>query len=722
MKKILFTLLLLGQIAVAQNNSQNKKNKTFVKDTTKIENLTEVFVTANRTATLRKETPAAISKLSAKTIDETKAVALFEVVNKTPGVLMVSLGNEQHSMSIRQPMTTNAYYLYLEDGLPIRPMGIFNHNALLEINQFNLQNIEVVKGPVSSLYGPDAVGGAINLISIKPSVNPEFIFGIQADQWGYKRIQAAGGATIGKVGYHIAGISSLQENSWMTFSDYNKDNLNARIDYSISSKTRLISNTMWGKYYSDMSGSVNEEAFYNRTYKSTTDFTYRKLDALRTKLTLEHDWNANANSMATVYYRDNKLGQNPSYGIRWTTGNTTATGEVNSNNFKSYGAIAQHTQKIDFLGMKIVGGALYDYSPVTYWAYRTDLKANLNSGGLTVNNYEVIVERPDIKLADYTAAIYNTAEYAQFSFKPFSTLMLTGGVRYDNMKVNYDNALDNSTGTKIYDKVTFKAGANYNPFVNAGFYANFAQGFAPPGITSIFRTKPGTGGTTGKPAEFYYNLKPATFDNYEIGGWITVLKNKLYLDYALYYMEGRNELLNIRQADNSTDYQSAGETRHQGIEFGFNYRPSQQINFRLGGTVAEHTYIDFIVSDKPSDPVKNLNGKEMPSAPRWSGNVEISYYPNWLPNLRTSVEWQSVGSYYQDQINTVKYDGYNLFNARVGYQYKNLEFYANVMNLMDKLYAYNVSRGNATTAQPTYTAAAPRTFLIGLQYHFSFKK
>ena len=146
MKKILFTLLLLGQISIAQNKTE--------KDSTKTEELENVFVTANRSATLRKETPAAVSKLTAKTINETKAVAAYEIINKTPGVLMVNLGNEQHMMSIRQPMTTNAYYLYLEDGLPIRPMGIFNHNALLEINQFNLQSIEVVKGPVSSLYGP----------------------------------------------------------------------------------------------------------------------------------------------------------------------------------------------------------------------------------------------------------------------------------------------------------------------------------------------------------------------------------------------------------------------------------------------------------------------------------------------------------------------------------------------------------------------------------------
>ena len=202
MKNIYFTLLIIGQCVFAQNKVEQ--------DTTKSQELENVFVTANRTATLRKETPVAISKLTAKTINEAKATAVYEIINKTPGVLMVNLGNEQHMMSIRQPMTTNAYYLYLEDGLPIRPMGIFNHNALLEINQFNLQSIEVVKGPVSSLYGPEAVGGTINLISLKPPVDPEFKFGVQADNYGYRRFQAAGGATIGKVGFHIAGISSLQ--------------------------------------------------------------------------------------------------------------------------------------------------------------------------------------------------------------------------------------------------------------------------------------------------------------------------------------------------------------------------------------------------------------------------------------------------------------------------------------------------------------------------------
>jgi outer membrane receptor protein involved in Fe transport len=719
-KKILFTLLLLGQIISAQNKKAS--------DSTKTELLEDVFVTANRTATHRKETPVAVSKLTAKTISETKAVAAYEIINKTPGVLVANIGNEQHMMAIRQPISTNAYYLYLEDGLPIRPMGIFNHNALLEINQFNLESIEVVKGPVSSLYGPEAVGGTINLISVHPPVDPEFKFGIQADQWGYKRLQAAGGATVGKVGFHIAGINSLQENGWMTYSDYKKDNLNARIDYNITNKTRLISNTMWGKYYSDMSGTVNEQDFYNRTYKSTTDFAYRKSDALRTRLTLEHEWNQNASSYITVYHRDNKMGQNPAYGIKWspTINPTTAKGEINSNNFKSYGTIAQHTQKFDFLNTKIVGGALYDYSPITYWAYLLEMKAYLNPGTpgkQTVDHYEITAERPDVKLADYTADIFNTAAYAQMSFNPIEKLVITAGARYDNLKVNYDNALDHSTGTKIYDKPTFKAGANYNPVTFAGIYGNYSQGFSPPGITSIFRAKPGTGGTSGIPAEFYYNLEPATFDNYEVGGWLSFLKGRLNFDYAVYYMEGKNELLSVRLPDNSTDYRSVGETRHKGVEFGGNYKfLSDQLNIRFGGTVAEHTYIDFKLSDNPADALQNLNGKEMPQAPRWSGNSEISYYPKWIPKFRTSLEWQSVGNYYQDQINTVKYAGYDIFNFRAGYEWNGIEIYGNLINLTDKIYSYQVSKANTASSQSAYYAAAPRTFLIGLQYNFSLKK
>ncbi len=712
MKNIYILLLfLVGNLAVAQN-SKSKDSITSIE---------EVYVTVNKTATKKSEMPVAIHKLSKKFIEETKATSMYELVNKVPGAIMVNLGNEQHSMAIRQPMTTNSYFLYLEDGLPIRPLGIFNHNALLEINQFNLQTIEVVKGPTSSIYGPDAIGGSINLISVNPSLHPSFKIGIQADQFGYKNVSAAGSTTFGKLGIHVAGLFADQKDSWMAYSDYKKANINAKLVYNFNNKTKLIGTIFNGNYNSNMFGSVNESTFLNRNYTSQTDFTYRKSEALRTKLTFEKEWNSNSKTSITTYYRDNKLGQNPSYGIRWTIGQTTAKGEVNSNNFKSYGTLIQQIQNINFLKTEAVAGVLYDYSPITYFANQINLKANLNPGGQTVNTYENLGEN-GLKLADYDSKVKNIATYIQTKTKLNHDLILTFGMRHDIMDLNYTNYLNNSNGNQKYERTTFKGGLNFIINKNVGYYVNYSEGFTPPGVTSIFRLKPGTGGNTGIPADFYYNLKPALFRNYEIGGYANLIPNKLTIDYAFYLLNGKNELLNIRQADNSFDYQSAGQTRHKGVEFSLNYNLSKQLQFRIGGTTAQHTFVKFDISAKPSDPLKNLDGFEMPSAPKWSGNSEITYKPNWLPNFRIALECQYVSSYFQDQINTVKYEGYTIFNSRLGYTWKNFEVFINILNATDKLYAYNVTRANTVNSPATYTVAAPRTFMFGIQYNFDLKK
>jgi iron complex outermembrane receptor protein len=205
----------------------------------------------------------------------------------------------------------------------------------------------------------------------------------------------------------------------------------------------------------------------------------------------------------------------------------------------------------------------------------------------------------------------------------------------------------------------------------------------------------------------------------EVGGWASLLNNKVYVDAALYQMNGTNELLNIRQPDNSTDYQSAGRTLHRGVELGVTYRPSKQVFFRFGGTQAVHRFVAFTLSQRASDAVQNVNKKDMPSAPRTLWNTEISYYPTWLKNFRTSVEWQHVARWCQNQINTVSYGGYDFANVRVGYQWKGIELFTNVMNVTNALYATNATRGNNATDRTTYTPAAPRTFVFGVQYSFT---
>src|SRR3982751_377918 len=135
--------------------------------------LQEVVVSANRgEGVKRSEAPVAISVLNSKTIQDTRPTTADQVLNKVAGVNMVNLGNEQHEMSIRQPMTTKSLFLYLEDGIPIRTTGLYNHNALLEMNMASVKSIEVIKGPSSSVYGSEAIGGVVNFIPLAPTAIP----------------------------------------------------------------------------------------------------------------------------------------------------------------------------------------------------------------------------------------------------------------------------------------------------------------------------------------------------------------------------------------------------------------------------------------------------------------------------------------------------------------------------------------------------------------------
>lgn len=688
--------------------------------------INEVVVTASRDAQTRADAPMAISKISSTTINDTKATLLTELINKVSGVAMLNLNNEQHGMSIRQPMGTSAYYMYMEDGIPLRPMGVFNHNALIEMNIFTISNIEVVKGPASSLYGPEAVGGAINFITQKPTALTTAKLGIQLDNFGYKRVQYGTGSMITKkLGFYIGGFYAKQENSWMTYSDYNKNSINARLDYDLTKKTKLILTSAYHDYYSQTGGSVDSIAFYNREYISTTDFTYRKVKAIRARLSVEHMWNENNHTTLHTFYRSNTIAQNPSYGIRWITGKTIATGEINDNSLTSNGFILQHAFTFKAIKTKLISGISLDYSPTSYNSYLIELNAKLRDDKKSVEQYSINKERPDVLLADYQANLINSAAYMQAEIKPMKHLTITLGGRYDNMTFDYKNHLDASSGKKSYEQFSPKIGASYKIISNSGIYVNYAHGFSPPGLTSVFRKKPNT-----NPVEFYYNLEPAKFQNYEAGFWISLFKNKLDLDIACYQLLGRNELLSIRQSDNSTDYQSAGKTTHQGIEYGVTFKPTLQWMIRLSGTNAIHRFDEFILSTKPTDVVKDVNGKTMPSAPSSIINSEVIYKPKFIKGFRLGVEWQYMSAWYQDQINTVKYndkgvfelEGISVLNLRTGYQWKGIELFCNIMNLTDELYAFNATRGNTIGSRTTYTPAPPRSFVFGIQYNFTSKK
>jgi iron complex outermembrane recepter protein len=658
--------------------------------------LQEIVISASRTAQKRSEAPVAIATISKQTMEDTKATRIDQLVNKVSGVNMVNLGNEQHQMSIRQPMTTKSLFLYLEDGIPIRTTGVYNHNALLEMNMPAARQIEIIKGPSSSLYGAEAIGGAINIITQAPPAVFSAQASVQTNNNGYKRADVQTGNTFEKFGLLISGYYAERKNGPIEHSNFHKTGITIRGDYAISDKTKWVNDITYVNYFSDMPGSLDSIHFANKDYSTPQTFTYRKVPALRYKSQLFHQWNNNSSSQLSFVFRDNSVKQNPSYRVKnITTDPTRAYGEINESAFNTYMLIAQHQQSFNFLNSKLIAGISVDNSPSAY-------SSNFINIDRDTRGYYVSYSTTDSVLSQYKTGINNLASYVHYEAELVRGLKLTAALRYDFYHYDFENALPPSafTGapstTNNFKRFSPKAGATYN-YKGIGVYANYSEGFVPPQISELY---------TGVKVPY---LGPQTFYNYEVGGWFSLLKNKLYADWSWYLLNGTNEIITVKNPDNSTENQNAGKTKHTGIEYGITYRPVNSLSLRFSAANSKHTFVDYIEKGVA------YNNNELAGGPRFIANAEVTYKPVFVKGLRVSAEWQHIGPYYMDNANSKKYNGFDLLNLRAGYTIRQFEVWVNALNATNTYYSTYASKSGSTLS---YNLGDPRELTIGIAYKF----
>ncbi|MBE9666284.1 TonB-dependent receptor [Mucilaginibacter boryungensis] len=677
--------------------------------------LQPVIVSANRERQARQDAPIAISKISSVQIQDTKATALYQLLNKVAGVYMVDLGNEQHTMAIRQPINYNALYLYMEDGLPIRPTGIFNHNSLYEINMSGVRDIEVIKGPASSLYGSNSVGGAVNFITQNPPAGSAGNLSVQGDNYHYRRVDAGGGFSAGKFGLYAGGYIAHQKGSWQDYSDFDKYSANLKAKYDFDAHTSLTAAASYNYLNTQTPGTLDSMHFYNRSYGSNQRFTYRKVNAFRASARLEHAWDMQNSTFVTAFFRDNSTAQLPSYYISDVRNSSgvyqSSNGQVNDQKFRSYGLLAQHRANFAFLHSRLIVGAYLDDSPSSYYAQFLNIQKDV------ANNYYTGFTNTGTYIDDYRIKLLNYAAYTQYELHPAKPLRITLGLRYDHVHYNFTNGLPPSnTKYKQFETNDFniaapKLGLTYNFGNNKGLYVNYSVGFQPPETSNLYSSRQ------------LSPLKQANFNNYEFGGWFSALDKKMYIEVSLYDLEGRNEIINQLLPDNTTQNQNAGATRHQGIEYAITYAPVRELTFRFNGTNARHTYLDYSEVRTANGSSYNLiyNGNRMNNAPTWVVNSEMTYKPGYFAGFRIAGEWQHISKYFTDPANTKTYAGYHIFNLRLGYDFKHdtlkgIGLWFNALNLTNQLYATTVT---SNQYGDTYNAAPPRIYTVGLSYSFS---
>ena len=675
-----------------------------------------VVVTATREFKPKSELAESVGVLDEKTIQQIMPTHPAEALNRIAGVFINNLGGEGHMTSIRQPITTGGVYLFLEDGLPTRPTGFFNHNGLYEVNIPQASQLEVTKGPGSALYGSAAIGGIINSLTKAPSAQASLNTTLEAgsDQW--RRVLLDGSSAVSersRVGWQINVTDS---DGYRDEASYDRASLTSRWDIDVSDQ--FSAKTILTYTEVDQSGvsSLSEADYKNDGAKNFyhNDIAYREVEALRFSSELNYQINNDELLTFIPFYRNNETAMMPSWMISYDP-------NIAKTEFETLGLLSKY--RINLGEGEFIVGVDLDHTSAEYNERRID---TVREGEI----YSAFSETGRTNY-DYKANQLTTSPYFHYEWVA-AKWHFSVGLRYDSFRVSYDDRLDALTAevgplvmgwggslspeyrhfrpedqTVTHEQWSPKLGAIYQLSENQNIYFNYRHAFRTPTIGQLFRS-----GSSSNSAD----LAPVKAISYEVGTR-GQLNSYLYYELAIYQMHIEDDI--VSRIDNTTFDRknvNAGETSHRGIELGLDAQLNQEWSAGLSFAYTEQTYEDF--STVCGISACDFSGNDISKAPKTLGNLTIAYSPLTVPGLSLETEFSHLGDYYTDETNTQRYAGHDLVNLRASYQLnEQWELYARVQNVADKRYSTYTSNRVGDT-ELDYRPGMPRSVFAGIKISF----
>lgn len=680
--------------------------------------LPEMTVTGTREGELLSETPATVGVIKDQTLRETRPTHPKDILNQVPGVWVSNLSGEGHSTSIRQPLTTSAVYLYLEDGIPTRSTGFFNHNALYEINVPQSGGIEVMKGPGSALYGSDAIGGTINVLTRTPPKQAEFELSGEAGSYGWGRILMGGGNAKGDDAWR-ASLNLTRTDGWQDNAGYDRQTGTARWDRALGDDALLKTVLSFSKVDQQHVGKLSAGELDATPRANNVPFSYRQVDAFRLSTAYEKE-TANSLLSVTPYFRDNSMEILPNWSVGYDPSQYVTKNQ-------SFGFLSKYRRDLEPMRARVIVGLDFDYSPGSRDEDSIRLNKLTNAYGGTT--YSLNAAAP-VQIYDYDVTFRSISPYVHGEVSLTDKLRLNGGLRYDDMQYDYENKFNGGAASATqgvagafpangwyghvastqvgYSHWGPKLGATYAFNDKLNGFAVYSNSFRTPAEGQVFRgSRESTAVKAQAAAESLLDLKPVIVDNLELG-----LRGKagtMRYEASVYYMTKKDDI--VSYTDPLTTQRTvvnAGKTLHRGIEVGLGLPLAQVWQVDASLSYAKHTYETWTISG-----TADYSGKEMETAPRMIANTRLSYSPGYMNGGRIQLEWFKLGSYWLDAANTGKYGGHNLVNLRANYPFgEGMELFGSISNLFDKHYA---ETADGTGAAPTYTSGLPRSAILGLQ-------
>lgn len=594
----------------------------------------DIVVTANRTPTRLDQVGQSITVLDQDYIEKNQAVGVTELLAQTPGVQFSRNGGAGKSTSIYIRGAETGQTLVLIDGVRLNdPSSTDTGASMSDILSGDISRIEVLRGAQSTLWGSQAIGGVINIITRTPSKDLELNGQLEAGGLETYYGKAGAGGKSGALTWQFGGgymksrgISAIAAGTEPD--GYENFTANGRAGIEITDNVALDLRSFYSFGRSDFDSTSGDAPVYgkSRQWLNYVGLNFDLFGRLKNRI-------AYANTDITRLNFDSSASRRPQP-ITFDAKGTT-------DRFEYQGTLDIARGWTAVFGAEYAENGMRTASPTVSLPNPTPIQASDNTTGI----------------------------YAQIQGEFVPGLTLTGGLRHE----------DHSTfGSRFVGAASGAWSLNGGKTV---FRASWAQGFKAPSLYQLYSQYGNTG------------LVPETAESWDAGAQQTLF-GALTLS-AVYFQRDTENLIvftscNAANASNplcaaprTAFYENVGRVKAKGVELG--------ANLTIGGLNASANYTYLDATNTTANDVNR--GKRLARRPQDNFNVTLNY--TWPFKLLTGVSVRYSGDNFNNAPNTQLLKAYTLVDVRIAYPITDqIEIYGRVENAFDEVYQTTLNYGS----------------------------
>lgn len=654
-----------------------------------------ITVTAEKRPDTVQDVPISITTFTEEDIEDADLTSFEDIAGATPNFTAYTPGRNFLLYSVRGLSNFNflsrdpvAFYI---DDVP------YDYTGFLALDLLDLERVEVLRGPQSTLYGRNAEAGVVNVVTRKPTNTPEYSFTTALDNFSFPNIRASiSGALIpDKLFYRLSG-NFLRRDGYVTNITTGEDTDfesggggRAQLLWTLSENWEVLFNaSVYG--YRDGSPPISRPDLGQSP--SETDLNEVGFNNLDT----------NSQALRVAY-------ENPDLKFTSITARRFSDQEAtnDSDGTQSDGIVQFTDLDSTVFSQELRLQSVENDGPFSWLvgAYFEDRDFNVNGSGFRFGADFLFGSSETRTTAEIDEQTY--AVFGQASYRPIEALTLTAGLRYEV----FDSQLTSTETVSTSGSVAFNNVSNNGDQVIPRFaieydlnpdlmvYGSIARGYRAQGVN--FRAT--------LLEQIAFNAEKSW--NYEVGIRSSWLEDRLTANLTLFHNPISD--YQVPSSDPATGlfgFVDNAEVTINGIEAELRARPIDGLDLTAGLGWLDAEYTNY------SDPnLGTFNGNNLPYSPDYTFNIAAQYRSP--DGLFGRVEVQGFGTTFFNDGNSLQQDPYALVNARLGYEFDNQGIYFFANNIFDtRPLATKASFFGGTIVTATY--GAPATF--GVQYRARF--